>query len=542
MNARIWRRLSAACALAASLALTAPASAEVPTILPVQGVLLSDMGYPINADGGLPMSFRIYAAPTGGAPLHQELQVVPVVDGRFLVYLGDAAPFDFDILEAGDAWIGISVDGGPEMTPRIEIGTVAYAAWAANANAVEWSQIRNRPPGLDAGGTTYTAGPGIRIAADVVSLSSVGCAPGTTWVWSGSAWQCQTAGATYTGGFGINIEPGNVIALDAGTVGSIARDEAYDTPAELIAALGSTYQRPLDRTCPSGIAGVTPDGTVTCAAASSGDISAVITPPLSGLTGGALSGDVTLGVNYTIVQRRITGACGPNTYVTSVGENGIPVCAAATVATPAGTRNVQARIVNNAACNYGIRTINEDGTVVCADEAFPINYTAGTGITIAGNVISVNTDALQVRLGYSGASFGGGCPYGISYIEPANGLVYCTPFQVQNKFCGEWQYLRGYDGNGNPVCGSLGGWFNRRCINFIAQCDDNLTNPFTGGNRCRIAHITASGDVFGGIEQFYTHYQPGWARNPGTYFPGIQPRGTVDNSDRLLAASVCFEE
>jgi hypothetical protein len=539
---RLVRSLLSGFVLASTLVASHVAQADVPPLVPLQGVLLSSEGYPVNAEAGLALTFRIYATETGGAPLHQELQVVPIRDGMFHVYLGDGAALDLDLFEAGDAWVGIAVEGDAELSPRIQVGSVAYAAWAANAASIEWSNIRNRPAGLDDGGTTYTGGPGIRIAAEVVSLSSIGCSAGQSWVWSGTQWECRDAGRLYTGGFGITISPEAEIAVDYDTIVGIVEDEAYTTPAELIDALGTTYERPLDRTCPTGIESIAPNGTVVCAAASSGDISAVLTPPTSGLIGGALSGDVTLGVNFTQVQRRVSGICDPDRFFTGIGESGVPVCAPASVATPAGSRTVQARILNNAACTYGISAINEDGTVVCAAESFGVSYTAGTGITIAGTTISVNTSQLQVRLGYSGATTSIGCPYGISYIEPANGLVYCTPFAVQNRVCGQWQYLRGFNSDGSPICASLGGWFNRRCISFIAQCDDWVDNPFSNSNVCRISHVTPSGDVFGQLGDGYTHYQPNWARSPGTYFPGIRVRGTVDSRDRLLASTTCFEE
>lgn len=103
------------------------------TTISYQGRLTNRGGIAISAS--TPMVFRLYAAPTGGSALWSETRsgsnAVPVTNGIFSVLLGSITPISLELLSR-DLWLGIAVNGDPEMTPREKIGSVPYAARAGS--------------------------------------------------------------------------------------------------------------------------------------------------------------------------------------------------------------------------------------------------------------------------------------------------------------------------------------------------------------------------------------------------------------------------
>lgn len=107
------------------------------TTISYQGRLTNASGQPLNAT--VPMVFRLYAAPAGGTALWTESRTstnaVPAAGGLFNVLLGSVTPISLNLLSR-DLWLGISVNGDAEMTPREKLGTVPYAARAGQAQTV----------------------------------------------------------------------------------------------------------------------------------------------------------------------------------------------------------------------------------------------------------------------------------------------------------------------------------------------------------------------------------------------------------------------
>lgn len=114
----------------------------VPGYLPVQGTLSDDDGTP--RDGTFTLHFRLYSEAEAGPAFYADTQEVTVEEGLFTAYVGDGEPADlgdgttsgpldlsaFQHQRGGIIFLGVSVAENDEMTPRLQLGTVPYAAHA----------------------------------------------------------------------------------------------------------------------------------------------------------------------------------------------------------------------------------------------------------------------------------------------------------------------------------------------------------------------------------------------------------------------------
>lgn len=194
-------------ALLAALTLPTQANAQ-PSIVPLQGLLLDGGGSPI--DGTVNVRLRVYDAPTAGSTLHDEsVPTLAVEDGRFLHYLGQNAVLDLSMFDGAPKWLGVEVIGVGELTPRIEFGTVPYAAYAGEAGAVSWTNIFDVPAGI----VSYGADAPLTLnaATNRFGLGSSACPVDGLWRWTGSNWICEALSLqNLTAGTGITIVGGQI--------------------------------------------------------------------------------------------------------------------------------------------------------------------------------------------------------------------------------------------------------------------------------------------------------------------------------------------
>jgi hypothetical protein len=123
-----------------ALAVTPPvrgAFAAPPATLNYEGNLMSADGRALST-GRYDVRFALYASATGGEPLWVETHAkVQVNGGLFQVVLGKgnpAAPLDLPFDQ--QYFLGIAVDGGPELTPRVELMPTPYSFHARRAEQV----------------------------------------------------------------------------------------------------------------------------------------------------------------------------------------------------------------------------------------------------------------------------------------------------------------------------------------------------------------------------------------------------------------------
>ncbi len=183
--------------------LTVVLFAQVPDQISFQGRLTTPAGDPVS-DGAHSVRFRLYTVETGGTHVWSETQTIITRTGLFNAMLGTETPLDVEDF-SDNLYLGISYEGGVELTPRYALGTSPYAFVAQKANSISWDDIDDMPAGFadgvddaSSGGTTYTAGAGISISGTTISvadggitapkLASMGAVTGQILKWNGVAW------------------------------------------------------------------------------------------------------------------------------------------------------------------------------------------------------------------------------------------------------------------------------------------------------------------------------------------------------------------
>lgn len=97
-----------------------------------QGRIANAVGAPLT--GVFPMSFRLYSQAIAGVPLWSEdwtaSNSVRVNDGLFNVLLGSLVAIPSTIVANNVLWLGVSVGGDSEMSPRAQLGAVPFSLQA----------------------------------------------------------------------------------------------------------------------------------------------------------------------------------------------------------------------------------------------------------------------------------------------------------------------------------------------------------------------------------------------------------------------------
>jgi hypothetical protein len=112
------------------------ALAQIPREISYQGIVIDGSGNPIK-DGDHTLEVSFYDQITGGPVLHGETFVTPFKAGIFNVILGSQTPFPNSLQFDKRYFLGVSVDGGPEMTPRTQLTSAPYAIRAGTADVAK---------------------------------------------------------------------------------------------------------------------------------------------------------------------------------------------------------------------------------------------------------------------------------------------------------------------------------------------------------------------------------------------------------------------
>ncbi|MFH2055938.1 MAG: tail fiber domain-containing protein [bacterium] len=112
--------------------------AEVPSLITVQGFLANPEGAAVpNAEYNA--VFSIYDVASGGSPLWTETRTIGTVDGVFSIIVGSGTPIPGDLFANSNLFLGIRVEGDPELAPRQRLVTAPYAFRALNADTADYA-------------------------------------------------------------------------------------------------------------------------------------------------------------------------------------------------------------------------------------------------------------------------------------------------------------------------------------------------------------------------------------------------------------------
>jgi len=145
----------------------------------------------------------VYALKAGSAD-HVDWEDVEVSDSGLSTVTVNATVINVDSLNLDGhsilTWIN---DAVPEISDSAETAGTADVALS-----IDWSNIQNRPDGLDDGDgvVTYNAGPGITLSGTTFSLADQGASIGEVLVFNGTTWvPSQDATTQLTGSNGITV-------------------------------------------------------------------------------------------------------------------------------------------------------------------------------------------------------------------------------------------------------------------------------------------------------------------------------------------------
>lgn len=108
--------------------------AQVPPVITIP-VFLEEGGVPVN--GQRTIDVRWYTASAGGSAIYSESNTTTVDQGVAVLTMGTIVPISDSLLLQGPIWVGVSIDGGPELVPRTFLASVPYALLAQRSLVAE---------------------------------------------------------------------------------------------------------------------------------------------------------------------------------------------------------------------------------------------------------------------------------------------------------------------------------------------------------------------------------------------------------------------
>lgn len=122
------------------MAVTLSAHAAAPTLVNYQGRLTDPAGDPV-ADGNYSVVFTIYDDAVAGSTIWTETQNVTTTAGLFSILLGSVTAVTDNVFNGTTRYLGLAVDGDPELTPRTALVSVPYALRVSTVDGASGGRI-----------------------------------------------------------------------------------------------------------------------------------------------------------------------------------------------------------------------------------------------------------------------------------------------------------------------------------------------------------------------------------------------------------------
>jgi hypothetical protein len=423
-------------------------AAAAPGTLPVSGWLADDDGNPLAGDVAL--GIAIYDAIDAVDAIWEDSLIVDVDAGFFTAYagVGTGGPVDLSLFAEHDSlWLGFTVDGGEELSPRLVIATAPFAAFAEYAGVAD--------DALSLGGAAASA---YQLAADDAdTLAGLLCQDGEFPQYDQGAWTCAgvTVGETdpvYAAsdaafvtaaaisdwdeayGWGDHADAGYVTAE---TDPLFAASAAAALQAAQIASWNTAYgwgnhaaagyliseSDPAFSASPAaGISATQITGWNAAYGWGNHASAGYLTSEVDGsTTNEKITSASLIGTTLTLVE----GGVASQVNLSSLQDGNTTYTAGTGLSLVSGqfsvnTNTIQARVNNACTVGSSIRSIDDAGTVTCETDD-DTTYTAGTGLSLASGQFSVNTATIQARVATSC-----GAGNSIRAID-SSGTVTCEP-------------------------------------------------------------------------------------------------------------------
>ncbi|MFN3872517.1 MAG: hypothetical protein ACK4R9_05915 [Ignavibacterium sp.] len=216
-------------------------SQSIPQTINFQGVLKDASGN-IVPNGDYNITFKIYNVESGGTALWTETKLINVTNGIFSTQLGSVTPISlpFD----ASYWLGITVGGDPEMTPRTPFTSVPYSRISLTVpdNSLTANKI--------SGGQVVKSLNGLKDNINLVAGSNVTITPSgndlTISATGGSSGIGGSGTANYIPLFTGNTTLGNSVLYQSGSkigIGTTTPDYSLTINANPTAGLGLKISR-----------------------------------------------------------------------------------------------------------------------------------------------------------------------------------------------------------------------------------------------------------------------------------------------------------